>query len=1060
MSELRPHYLRVEYKQNPLGLDAAHPRLSWLVEAEGRGRRQTAYQILVASSEENLAADNGDLWDSGKVASAECAQIVYAGLPLGSRMQCFWKARVWDEQDRPGAWSEAAHWTMGLLDASDWRAQWIGFDEPFPRAAQRQKPIALDDASWMSLHADTTAAIEPGRCMVLRRTIALPALDDIADIRMALSSSDQFTLHVNGVLVGESEEGTGRHMFPRYFDLSPWVHEGVNVIGVVHWQLVPCAPALIGKIEIERPDGSTQVLRLDEAWRAAWDPADGWQAADLDDAAWEHPVPVAKMGEGPWGRLFTAPADYPPCPYLRQTFSVDRQVARATVHASALGVFEFYLNGEKAGEDCFTPGWSDYTTRVYYLTYDVTHAVRQGENVAGVMLGHGWYSGYIGWDTFTRGHYGKDPRALVQLEIEYTDGTREIVSTDEAWRASYGPILGSDFYRGCLYDAQQEMTGWNAPGYDAGAWRPVVVDASGAPPLLQAYPGIPVRRIQELPALQCTEAAPGVFIFDLGQNMVGWVRLKVSGPAGTRVRLRHGEMLSPDGTLYVRNLRGARCVDEYWLRGDGEEVWEPTFTFHGFRYVELTGCPGVPPLEAVTGIVVHNDLPITGAFACSDERINQLQRNILWGQRGNFLEAPTDCPQRDERLGWMGDAQVFAPTACFNMDVAPFFTKWLRDVRDGQSPEGNFPDVAPRVLAGPDGAPAWANAGIIVPWVIYQAYNDPALLAENYNAMARWVDFADRENPDHRWINRVGANYGDWLAVGEDTPKDVISTAYFARSAQLVADAARILGHAAHAERYSALAAKVREAFVSHYVDADGRVHGDTQTGYALALVFDLLPGDLRPKAAAHLVANIRRRGTRLTTGFVGCPLLMYALSENGALDVAYELLQSEEYPSWLYPVKQGATTIWERWDGWTHDRGFQDPGMNSFNHYAFGAVGDWMYRNVAGIDAAPEEPGYGRIVLRPRPGGTLTWAEARYDSIRGTITSRWERDEHELRVAVSIPVSTEAVLHLPVADPGLVRESGGAPAESEGVSFEGVDADGCRYALQSGSYQFVCRLR
>jgi alpha-L-rhamnosidase len=1058
MDTLHPHYLRVEYRQQPEGLDTPLPRLSWLAAGEGRAKCQTAYRVLVASSREKLALDLGDLWDSGQVAGDLCAQVAYQGRPLASRMVCWWKVRLWDERDRPSAWSDTARWSMGLLDDADWAAQWIGFDESLPRAAQKQAPMSLENAPWMSLQ-EAPQPPEVGLHWVYRKVVVVPNLALLGAARMAIASGDQFALYLNGRQVGASYEGIGAWRYPQQFDLMPHLSEGENVLAIDTWYLMSPAPGVIGNLELVSIDGNVQAQCIDATWRASDQPADGWQAPGFDDATWAHPHAVAQEGDAPWGKLAPAPVENPPCPYLRQSFSVHKEIVRATVYASALGLFELHLNGRKVGDDCLTPGWSDFNQRVYYLTHDATGLLEQGPNAVGVILGHGWYSGYLGWESVERGHYGKHPRALMQLEIDYTDGTRDVVATNEAWRARYGPILGSDLYMGCRYDARQELPGWDTAAFDDGTWAAVKTDPTAAPPLLQTYPGIPVRRVMELAARVRTEPVPGTFVFDLGQNMVGWVRLRVTGTAGTRVRLRHGEMLNDDGTLYVRNLRSAQSTDEYWLKGEGEEVWEPLFTFHGFRYVEVTGYPGTPPLGAVTGIVVHNDLPITGSFSCSDAALNQLQSNIVWSQRGNFLEVPTDCPQRDERLGWMGDAQVFAPTACFNMDAAPFYTKWLRDVRDAQSLEGSFAVVAPRVVMCSDGAPAWADAGVIVPWVAYQTYNDPGLLAENYNAMARWVDFLDRENPDHRWVNRVSYNFGDWLAVGEETPKDLIATAYFARSAQIVAEAARVLGHDAHATRYDDLAAAVRDAFVAHYADESARLIGDTQTGYALALQFDLLPAGLRPKALAHLVRNIRDRGTRLTTGFVGCSLLLHALSRHGARDLAFELLQSDAFPSWLYPIRHGATTIWERWDGWTLDRGFQDAGMNSFNHYAFGAVGDWMYRNVAGIDADPDEPGYGRIVFRPRPGGTLTWADAKYESIRGTIACRWRLDVDQLAAEATVPVSTEAVLLLPVNDPERVRESGKQPVDADGVTFEGVEGEACRYTLQSGNYRFVCRL-
>jgi alpha-L-rhamnosidase len=584
------------------------------------------------------------------------------------------------------------------------------------------------------------------------------------------------------------------------------------------------------------------------------------------------------------------------------------------------------------------------------------------------------------------------------------------------------------------------LDGWSEPGYEDRDWRPVRVSNGLGGRRLVARPAPPIRVTEEVAAKSVSEPRPGVFVFDLGQNLVGWARLVVEGPSGTRIKLRFAEMLWPDGTVYTQNLRSAQATDVYYLEGGGKEIWEPTFTFHGFRYVQVTGYPGKPDLDAITGVVVHSDTPRTGSLSTSSALVNKLVSNIVWGQRGNFLSVPTDCPQRDERLGWMGDAQIFARTACYNMDVYAFFVKWMRDVRDAQSKEGSFPDFAPVLGDGfRQGAPAWSDAGVIVPWVMYRCYGDEWILEENFEAMRRFVDYVHAANPDLIRANEVGNDYGDWVSVGSKTPKDVLATAYFANSARIVARAASVLGKPEIARKYADLFESIKRAYNEAFVAEDGRVKGETQTSYVLSLRFDLLPAEKRPAAVEHLLADLRKNDTHLTTGFLGVRELLPALTEGGHSDVAYRLLLDETYPSWGYSIKHGATTIWERWDGWTEHKGFQTPGMNSFNHYSFGSVGEWLFSVVGGIDTAPDAPGYKHVLIRPIPGGGLTRAHAEVESPYGPIVSDWKIEGGVFRLKVELPVNTTATIRLPGHDPSEQRTVGSgrhqfeAPFPNEG---------------------------
>jgi alpha-L-rhamnosidase len=750
-----------------------------------------------------------------------------------------------------------------------------------------------------------------------------------------------------------------------------------------------------------------------------------------------------------------------PSPYLRKEFQLERPVRAARLYATARGIYEMFLNGARVGGDVLAPGWTDYDRRVQYQTYDVTPLLAEGQNALGAVLGDGWYAGFFGFDPKHRGAlYGSRPQLLAQLHVEYEDGTGETIATDRSWGCSTGPILFSDLLMGESYDARKEMPGWSEPGFDDPAWYGVEVQGLGDTDLV-AQPDEGIRVTQELRAKSVTEPESGRYVFDLGKNMVGWVRLEVEGEAGTEVTLRHAETLNPDGTIYTTNLRSARATDRYVLKGGGEEVYEPRFTFHGFRYVEVTGYPGEPRPEAVTGRVVHSATPPTGSFECSNSMVNDLQENILWGQRGNFLSVPTDCPQRDERLGWMGDAQVFVRTASFNMDVAAFFEKWMVDVEDAQSPEGAFPDVAP-LLKGSGlmdlrwGAPAWGDAGIIVPWTIYRTYDDTRIVERHYDAMARWMEYLREANPDLLRKNRMGNNYGDWLSPkGDYTPKHLLATAYWAYDANLMAEMAEAIGRPGDARGYRDLGERIKGAFNEAYVSPDGRIEGDTQTGYLLALHMGLLPEELRSVAAGHLVGAIEREGWHLSTGFAGVGYLCPVLMDTGHTDVAYRLLLEDTYPSWGYTIRNGATTIWERWDGWTEENGFQSPNMNSFNHYSLGSVGEWLYRYVAGIDLGA--PGYGHVVIRPHPGGDLTFARAEYDAVRGRISSSWRIEDGLFVLEVLVPPNTAATVHVPSVEG--VSEGGRPVGEADGVELVRAGEGETVVSVGSGRYEFSGRL-
>ncbi len=797
----------------------------------------------------------------------------------------------------------------------------------------------------------------------------------------------------------------------------------------------------------------------------SWD-GDGEPSEWSSVAHWETGLLRAEDWSGQWASL-PLPPDPPlpggindgldaltPAPLLRRSFHVPRPVRRARLYVTARGVYEARLNGATVGDHALSPGWMDYARRQPYQVFDITEAIEPGENVIGAAVAPGWFAGYLSWGERAR-YYGTEPQLLVQLEITFEDGSRDLIVTDEQWRGSDGPVRYGDLLMGEYHDARRERIGWDRPGFDDADWRPVRLSAPNPIPLVGDL-AEPVRAIEEIESISQTQIDGRTIIHDLGQNLTGWARLQVSGPAGSIVTIRYGERLDEDGLLYTDNLRKARATDTYVLHGNGVEAYEPRFTFHGFQFVELTGDPDVIGHATVAGRFVGSDTTHAGMFTCSSDDISQLARNIIWGQRDNFLSVPTDCPQRDERLGWLGDAQVFVRTATMNMDVAAFFRKWMVNVIDGQRADGAFSDVAPRLGTLNASAPAWADCGVIVPWTLWQVYGDTRVIDESWEAMGRYMSHLDRNNPDGLWVNDRGNDYGDWLSIDADTSKELVGSAFWAYDASLMAAMARATGRHAEADRYGRLFRRLADAFTDAYVANDGRILGDTQTAYLLPLHFGLLPDDLQSKAVDHLVANIRSRGNRLTTGFVSVAYLCPVLTAHGHADVAYDLLFQDQFPSWLYPIHHGATTIWERWDGWTEDKGFQDIGMNSFNHYSLGSVGEWLYRTVAGIDTDPEAPGFERVRIAPVLDERLGWAEGRYHSIRGPITSRWERIDRVLRMLVEIPSNTIADVTIPNAGGEMVREGDQDARHVEGVSRVRHQAGVTLLTVGSGRYEFT----
>ncbi|MHC4229201.1 MAG: family 78 glycoside hydrolase catalytic domain, partial [Planctomycetota bacterium] len=746
-AQITATHLRCEYRVDPVGVDVTEPRLSWLLKSNRRDQVQSAYRILAACCEKCLEQNKGELWDSGKVSSSRSNQVVYEGKPLKSRMRCHWKVRIWDSNGAVSAWSEPAMWTVGLLEEEDWQAKWIGYDAEPPasyKPKEKPDPLTLEGNKWIWFDEGDPRKSAPIGTRFFRRKIEISSDRKVKQARFRLIADNEATLFINGRQAGK----VNGWQSAKTLDMTGKLSVGQNILAIAAANKGDAAgPAgLAGKLLIEFDTGAAMIVLIDRSWKSSDAEQDGWEKTDFDDDAWSGSKEIARVGDSPWGKPAPDKLILPPPPYLRKTFFVNKPVKRATVYASALGLYELHINGKRVGQDYFTPGWTDYDTRVYYHTYDVTDLIAKSGNAIGAILADGWYAGYLGFGK-KREHYGDKPRVSAQLEIEYTDGDRQTIVTDKSWKAAYGPLLESDFLMGEIYDSRRESPGWATYLFNDSAWDAVVV-ADRIEGRIQSYPGETVRKILEIKPKKLTEPKKGEYVFDMGQNFAGWVRLRIKGAAGTRVVLRFAEMLNPDGTIYTTNLREARCTDTYILRGGGEEIWEPRFTFHGFQYVEITGYPGKPSLNTITGVVLHSDTALAGSFECSNPMVNQLYSNIVWSQRGNFIEIPTDCPQRDERLGWTGDAQIFIRAATYNMDVSAFFTKWLVDLEDAQTEEGAFPDVAPHKVAMGSGVPAWGDAGVICPWTIYQVYGDKRVLDVHYESMKKWIAYLKKNSKD------------------------------------------------------------------------------------------------------------------------------------------------------------------------------------------------------------------------------------------------------------------------------------------------------------------------
>lgn len=1030
--------LTADAEANPLGVDAARPRLAWQLLAHERGQRQTAYEVVVATSTGN------PVWSTGKVASAESTGIPYGGPALRPATRYFWQVRVWDGDGRPSPWSRTAWWETGLLSEGDWAgADWIG-------GPSSLRPIGLEGASWIWFPEGDPAQSAPPGTRWLRKTFTLPA-GAITGARIAITADDRYDLHVNGHRVASGDSWQQA----RVVDLSAVVREGSNTLAVEARNATETPAGLVAKLRIDRAGADPVEVVTDGSWRASDDAPSGWQRPEFDDSAWPAALVAAPYGQGPWGNV--AVGDATPGPLLRKKFKTTKRVERARAYVSGLGYYVMSIDGRRVGDSVLDPGATVYDKTALYATYDVTSALRRsGDHAVGVALGRGFY-GLPRGDTKWWGAapWLGDPRLRLALVVDYADGTSDTVLSDSTWQTTSGPTVRDSVYLGETYDARLARPGWDTPGFDPSGWEPAsVVEAPTAN--LRSQRMEPIRIVDTLRADRVTQPAPGRYVFRFPVVTAGWARLRVKGSAGTEVTLRYGETLRPDGTVNNDGdpglTNGPVQTDRYILRGAGTETWEPSFSYKGFQYVQVDGYPGRPSADDVVARVVHSDVPSAGGFRSSDGLLNTIhtmtRRTIL----NNLHSVFTDTPMFEKR-GWLGDANVLVPTTIDNFGMRRFYRNWMLSIVDNQGPDGAGVEVAPNPYGAGYTDPIWGGAIVSIPWELYQEYGDQEVLLAGYDEMVAYVNHLEAHSEG--LIQR--GFYGDWVSPATSgtfpwPPEGarLTATAYFHRYASQVARAATVLGRADDAARFGALADRVRDAFNARFLDRDRGIYrtdvevGYRQTSNAVPLRFGLVPEEYAGRVTQNLVADIRARGNHLNTGHAGTKELLPALTENGHVDTAFAVATQRTYPSWGFWIDNGATTLWEAWETTTRSR----------DHAFLGSVDDWFYRDLAGI--RPAAPGYERVTIRPHLPAGLGHAAATMDTVRGTVASEWRRTpDGTLHLNVTIPVNASAEVAVPASSADDVREGASPAAKADGVRFLRMDGDRAVFEVGSGSYRF-----
>ena len=1077
-----PVKLRVDNLMTPLGIDDMAPRFSWQLQDPARGARQSAYEVQVASRAELLAQDKSDLWDSGRIESAQSLNVVYDGSPFAASTRYFWRVKVWDSAGRAYPASATAWWETGLLTQDAWHAGWIGYETP-EEAAVRHAP-----AKWIASPDAKALAAEKSEEQHFAYRASVTLAKPVRRATLYATGQDTVAAWVNGAKVIAADPLPAWKQMPwKKFvraDVTAKVSAGANTIAIeaVHYIANPNgmasedAPPMIATLVVEYADGSMASFASDASWKTAIHAAAGWQEKGFDDTGWK-----AAMAWTQAAGSMSPPPGNPWIPdsvkALRNTFDVSKPLTSARLYSTALGAYEVFLNGRRVSEDVLAPGWTDYRERMMYQTYDVTALVKSGKNALGALLAPGWYATPIEWFQQPN-NYGDTPPALrAQLRLEYADGSVDWVMTGDGWKASTSDILHSELYDGESQDARLVQAGWDTAQFDAGRWEPAIA-ITPRPMTILAQDFEPIRVERSVEAAAVTKPKRGVYVYDFGQNLAGVEKVRLQGPAGTRVRVRFAEILNDDGTLYTENLRTAKATDYFTLAGTGVEEFTPQFTFHGFRYAEITGLPAAPGKDAMTALVIHTEAPFAAQLKTGSAMIDKLWSNIVWGQRSNFVGVPTDCPQRDERLGWMADAQVFWRTASYNMDIAAFTRKFAGDMRGTQAGTAFYGIYAPGTAQENMGTGAgWSDAGVIIPWTSWLQTGDTRVIQQNWAAMEKYISAIDAGNPDGLWKHDSGTPFGDWLSPEGRTDQVLVATAYWAYDVTLMREMAHALGRPADEQKYAQLFAKIRSAFQRQFVRADGFIAGadnspspfgqinnpnakskggDTQTCYVLALHMNLLPENLRKAAAQKLADKIEANHGLLATGFLGTPYLLEELTKTGHAKLAYRLLLNTAYPSWGYLVEHGATTTWERWNG---DQMKDDPSMNSYNHYAYGAVADWIYRYAAGVDATPLDAGFHTVALHPVFDARLGSVDFRYPSAYGVIQSSWTVKGTTAEWSLTLPASTTGWLELSADEAEQYKLDGGPLAQSKLV--RAVTRDGkSGFELEAGSYSFAVDLK
>jgi len=1074
----KPINLRCDSMATPIGSDTQQPQLSWQLQDERFAARQTAYQLQVATRSELLLNGKADVWDSGRVSSDKSVGVAYAGPALKPEQRYYWRVKVWDKDGNPYPTSDVTWWETGLMQSAEWRGRWISFEQ------REEKAIRESGAQWITNDGGTGAkGSDTQHDFRIEFTLSSP----VHSAHLYVTGKDTAAAWLNGKQVLAAEPLPPWKQTPwksyKVVDVTPQLQQGSNLlaVGVTLYATstgssftaatVSSTP-MSACLYIEMSDGSIKLIRSDESWKAMLNAPQGWTAPFFADSTWKNAVRYVSddpSQEPDVGR----PWPNGPVKMLRKGFDVAKPIRSARLYATALGAYKVWINGKVIGDQILSPGWTDYRSRVVYQAYDVTADVKWGGNAIGAYLAPGWYSTPLQWlqEPF---NYGNTPPALrAQLRIEYTDGSVDWLATDGTWKADISPILKAEIYNGETYDARREQPGWSSAVFSDAKWKPVEVIQPREPAII-AQDFQPIRVDRLLPAKSVTSPKPGVYVFDFGQNMAGVARLHVQGPAGTEVQLRFAEVLNPDGTIYTENLRTAKATDRFILSGKGSDDYQPLFTFHGFRYVELTGLKTKPAIGSLTAVAFHSDAPLTVGLHTGSAMINRLWSNILWGQRSNFVGVPTDCPQRDERLGWTADAQVFWRAASYDMDLTQFSKKFAGDIRDTQVGTPMFGIFAPGTSTpNPGFGAGWSDAGVIIPWTSWLQSGDTRVIAQNWDAMEKYLAAIQAESPDYIWT-KSGIPFGDWLSPEGPTKQTLLATAYWAYDVTLMKQMAHALGRTDDEKKYAALFEKIRSSFQTTFIHSDGYIDGadnspspfgqinnpnakskggDTQTGYVLALHMRLVPDSLRDAVGDKLVAKIESNGWRLGTGFLGTPYLLAVLVDTGHADVAYRLLLNTQYPSWGYLVDHGATTMWERWNG---DRMRGDPSMNSYNHYAYGAVADWIYSYAAGVDASDTDAGFHTIYLHPNFDARLGSLKFRYASHYGDIRSSWLVKGSTVQWNVTIPPNTTAQLPLNARQQSEYSLDGAAIAKSSKIHAMGETDSQTIYLLPAGSYSFT----